>query len=72
MGTFASEGKDRYLVCGEFEPRGGAGAWTPFATLRTSAYEQWIGDQPYCGRQDIAWEPRDLSAELQRRLDALR
>jgi len=63
------------LICGEFEPAKGAdaGKWIAFSTLKTSAYEQWLGDKSgYCARPLIGWEPGDLSAELLRRVEQLR
>ena len=63
-----------FLMCGEVQPATGRGAgkWIEFATLKTSGYEQWLGAQGggYCNRSGTSWEPGDLSAELQRRVDA--
>ena len=69
-------GEKQYLLCGLFLPaEGGADAeWTPFATIKTSDYEQWIGGQGegYCERSPVVWdEVGDLSASLQSRLDSL-
>src|SRR4029453_14498787 len=38
-------GEERYMLCGQFLPaqEGGKAEWTPFATIKTSGYEQWIG-----------------------------
>ena len=64
------------LLCGDFQQAAGEhkGEWVSFATLRTSGYEQWIGDNGagFCNRPNVAWEAEDLSAELQRRVDAKR
>ena len=40
-------GKEQYMLCGQFLPvqEGGNAEWTPFATIKTSGYEQWIGAQ---------------------------
>jgi hypothetical protein len=70
-------GPTRYLLCGEFlpAPGGGNADWVPFATIKTSGYEQWLGAQAvgYCQGSSIAWaDSGDLSSSLQRRLDALR
>jgi hypothetical protein len=63
------------LLCGEVEPATGpeAGKWIAFSTVKTSAYEQVIGDRGgFCARPTVGWEPGDLSSELLRRVDSLR
>ena len=67
-------GSQMALLCGEFQAAAKPGEWVGFATLRTSKYEQWIGGQGdgFCARPAIGWNPEDLSAELQRRVDAPR
>jgi hypothetical protein len=70
-------GAPQYLLCGQFLPAaGGATAeWTPFATIKTSGYEQWLGARAagFCGGSSVVWENQsDLSSSLQARLDALR
>ena len=77
LGHFMNaKGEVHYVLCGEFLPaRAGAAEWTPFATIRTSHYEQWLGPQAtaYCNGPSVAWDTAgDLSASLQSRLDALR
>lgn len=72
-----SDGARQYLLCGEFLPMqsDGKAEWTHFATIRTSGYEQWMGDQAagLCQQATIQWGvDGDLSSSLQRRLDALR
>lgn len=68
------QGTRQYRLCGEFLPaQGGTAAqWTPFVTIQTDPYEQWIGGQatPYCD-STVRWNDGDLSALLQSRLDAL-
>lgn len=69
-------GEEQYVLCGQFLPaEGGADAeWTPFATIKTSDYEQWIGGQGagYCEQSPVVWDAvGDLSAPLQSRLDSL-
>ena len=59
------------LICGEFQAAG-KDEWIVFATLRTSKYEQWIGNDSFCQRPAFGWDGDDLSAELQRRVDALK
>lgn len=70
-------GERQYMLCGEFMPsaQGGAAEWTPFATIRTSPYEQWLGRQAasLCQDPSVIWDQgRDWSSLLQRRLDSLR
>lgn len=71
----APEGEGRYVLCGEFRPAQEDGGWTPFATIRTSDYEQWIGAQSagFCQDSTVVWDDGgDRSASLQGRLDSLR
>lgn len=70
-------GEEQYVLCGQFLPaqEGGNAEWTPFATVKTSDYEQWIGAQaaPFCQHSSVIWdEVGDLSPSLQSRLDSLR
>jgi len=68
------DGTRQYRLCGAFLPEGGNAEWTPFATIRTSPYEQWLGGQAesYCGRPSIVWVEGDLSPALQSRIESLR
>ena len=70
-------GEEQYMLCGQFLPaqEGGNAEWTPFATIKTSGYEQWIGAQAadFCQRSSVIWDKEgDLSSSLQSRLDSLR
>lgn len=74
---FAPDGTQRYMLCGQFLPVPGAGAasWTPFATIKTSGYEQWIGAQAegFCQNSTVVWDnAADLSSSLESRLTSLR
>ena len=60
------------LLCGEFQTADKGEEWIAFATLKTSKYEQWIGKTSFCERPAFGWDKDDLSAELQRRVDALK
>lgn len=62
------------LLSGEFFPAGEKGEWTPFATIKTSGYEQLVGAQAkaYSEQPTITWETGDLSAFLKNQLDSLR
>ena len=70
-------GEEQYMLCGQFLPAqaGGKAEWTPFATIKTSGYEQWIGAQAeaFCQGSLVIWDKvGDLSSLLQSRLDSLR
>jgi len=75
--VMTDSGKEQYIFCGQFLPahEGGKADWTPFATIKTSGYEQWIGGQAamFCQRPSFIWDKAgDLSSLLQSRLDSLR
>jgi hypothetical protein len=75
--TVAPDGTEQYVLSGQFLPTQGKGKpdWTPFATIKTSDYEQLLGAQAtgYCEQPSIIWENReDLSSSLQGQLDSLR
>ncbi len=65
-------GEKQYMMCGQFhEPR--SAVWTPFATIKTSGYEQWIGAQAsrFCQGSSVRWDTvGDLSSSLKSRLDS--
>ena len=70
-------GQERYMLCGQFLPaqEGDKAEWTPFATIKTAGYEQWIGSQAvgFCQGPSVKWDQvGDLSSWLQSRLDSLR
>ena len=72
-----ASGETRYMLCDQFLPaEGGDNArWVPFATIKTSDYEQWIGDTAagFCQGSSIKWDDAgDLSLLLQTRVDSLR
>src|SRR5882672_3272408 len=56
-------GEEQYMLCGEFLPaqEGGKAEWTPFATIKTSGYEQWIGAQAagFCQPSSVIWDKED-------------
>jgi hypothetical protein len=69
-------GEDQYMLCGHFLPAQGGGnaAGTPFVTIKTSGYEQYVGAgaETYCQRPSVIWDKEgDLSTTLQSRLDSL-
>jgi hypothetical protein len=70
-------GEEQYMLCGQFlpAPEAGKAQWTPFVTIKTSGYEQWIGGQAagFCQDSSVIWDKvSDLSSSLQSRLDSLR
>jgi hypothetical protein len=75
--VLTASGEAQYLLCGQFLPKQESGKpeWMPFATIKTSGYEQWLGGQAaeFCRRPAVVWDgERDLSGELQSRLDSVR
>ena len=70
------DGVRQYMLCGAFVParEGGKVERTPFVTIKTSGYEQWLGTQAaaFCERSSIVWVEGDLSSALQARLHSLR
>ena len=71
-----ANGASMYMLCGQFLPREGDKAqWMPFATIKTSGYEQHLGSQATAFSQNssVVWDKvDDLSSTLLSRLDALR
>jgi hypothetical protein len=70
-------GVERYMLCGWFLPaqEGGRAEWTPFVTIKTSGYEQWVGTQAesFCQGSSVRWDKvGNLSSSLQSRLASLR
>ena len=75
--VISPSGEEQYLMCGQFLPaqRGGKAGWTPFATIKTSGYEQYLGAQAatFCHRSSVTWDrAADLASSLQSGLDSLR
>jgi len=65
------------MLCGQIlvAVEGSKTVWTPFATIKTSDYEQWIGNQAagFCQGSSVTWDKvGDLSSALRSRLDSLR
>lgn len=69
-----ADGGKQYMLCGQFRPaqETGEGEWTQFVTLKTSGYEQLIGDQAttWCRHLSITGNEEDLSSSLQSRVDS--
>ena len=67
-----TDGTKQYMLCGQFLPSGRAEG-VPFTTIKTSDYEQWIGQQGSGICSSITRDdPADLSPALQRRFEALK
>ena len=53
-------GEEEYMLCGQFLPAQEAGhaEWTPFVTIKTSGYEQYVGAQAEasCRRASVVWD----------------
>jgi len=69
-------GSKQYQLCGEFLPqqREGKAEWTPFVTIKTSGFEQYVGVQgaSWCQRSRFVQDrDEDLSSALQNRLDSM-
>jgi hypothetical protein len=69
-----ADGTPQYRLCGEYLPAEGA-QWIPFATIKTSGYEQYLGggSSNYCQNlSHLPNDPGDLSSALQREFDTKR
>ena len=69
---YISSGKETtYLICGELLSQEEKD-WVPFVTIKTSGYEQYIGDNVYCQKATFEKAENDgLSDEIKRKLNAL-
>jgi len=70
-------GKTEYILCGEFLPAlgGDKAEWTPFVTIQTSGYEQYLGPQAasFCKNPSVTMDAvDDLSSALLERFNSLR
>lgn len=67
-------GESQDILCGEFLPvQSSHPEWVAFATIKTSGYEQWLGDQAKSLCQPLSFASSDdLSSALQSRLDSPR
>lgn len=74
--VIAPNGTTRYMLCGEYLPASedDTAEWTPFVTIKTDPYEQWLGAQArgYCEQRSIVWLDGDYSSILQNRFDSQR
>jgi len=74
LGRLAAEdGTHRMVLCGDFLSSGTKPRWTPFATIKTSPYEQWLGGhaKSFCSAPGFKPQSKqDFSADLKRQIDA--
>jgi hypothetical protein len=71
-----SNGENHYMIIGQLldQDKQNKDEWTSFTTIKTSGYEQWIGDQSLRygqGSKAISYKINDLSSELKSRFDSL-
>jgi hypothetical protein len=71
-----AEGGTQYILCGQFQDREAKdkAEWMSFVTIKTSGYEQYIGDSAanLCKRPSVVWDKEDLSSSLQSRFDSIK
>jgi hypothetical protein len=69
---YISSGNERtYLICGEFLSQEKKD-WKSFTTIKTSGYEQYIGDNPYCQKATfVETGSNRLSEEIKNKLTEL-
>jgi hypothetical protein len=62
----------RSVLCGEFRQPGPGATWAPFATIKTSPYEHWVGGsaEGYCKAPLFKAQGADLSQALTDRVVA--
>lgn len=68
---YAATGEKLYRICGHFQTSESEN-WVPFATIKTSDYEQWVGGQSAGFFQDpaVIWDKaHDLSSSLMAKLE---
>lgn len=68
-------GVKTFVLCSEFVAKEKKDEWLPFATLKTSNYEQYMGNQAlsFCEKATIVLtDETGLSAELKNKLEELR
>ncbi|RFS17051.1 hypothetical protein [Emticicia sp. C21] len=68
-------GVNSFVLCGEFASKEKKDEWLPFATLKTSGYEQYMGNQAlsFCEKATmVLTDETQLSADLKNKLEALR
>lgn len=69
--------ENHYMLCGQFltQDKEKKDKWTSFATIKTSKYEQWLGNQSlgYCkDSKAVSYKIKDLSSALKSKLASLK
>ncbi len=75
--VLTGDAENSYRLCDQFVQTqvGAKSQWTPFVTIKTSGYEQYIGSQAasFCQDSSFVWDTvDDLTSSLQSRFDSLR
>ncbi|MBA4851440.1 hypothetical protein [Emticicia sp. BO119] len=73
--TLSTGNEKIYVLCGEFLAQEDKENWLSFATIKTSGYEQYLGNQAraFCEKATISSTGNvDLSVELKNKLAVLR
>jgi hypothetical protein len=69
MGYIKSSNQERiYILCGEFLSKENK-EWVSFATIKTSGYEQYIGETQYCQDATLVLTDESLTVELKKQLN---
>ena len=66
--TLSSANEKVYVLCGEFLTQEEKENWLPFATVKTSGYEQYLGNQAKAFCEKATLDSVDLSLELKNKL----
>ncbi|RYU94256.1 hypothetical protein [Emticicia agri] len=66
--TLSSTNEKIYVLCGEFLAKEEKENWLLFATVKTSGYEQYLGNQAKAFCEKSTMDNVDLSAELKNKL----
>lgn len=56
-----------FVLCGEFLSRENKEKWINFTTIKTSGYEQYLGNMPYCQEATVVLTDENLSVELKKK-----
>jgi predicted secreted Zn-dependent protease len=65
--TTSKDSEKIFVLCGEFLSQEGK-QWSGFTTIKTSGYEQYLGETKYCQDAIMVLTDKNLSVELKNRL----
>jgi hypothetical protein len=72
VGYIPSSKETMYLICGEVLSKE-ENTWVQFVTIKTSGYEQYIGENVYCQKATFEKTDNDrLSDKIKEKLNAIR